>query len=413
MNGLMIRIYIFFILLLVNFQSIFSSPSYLIRVANINVLSDSTISFEVYIKSLDSSFELTSYQCALCVENEFPVYGFEYNQGTSEMNNIIPSVGLGFNKTDGETKLTFASMPGSETISTKEIRIGRFQIKTDIDVDRFIPIIEWRFDGKINSILTGSNFIDITDSSGFVIENPGQIRIVGVSATMTSDTTTSPEKTIDGKCSIDGDENSRWAAEPMPASLIYDLGSNKKIRETKFSFYDWDNGRIYHYSISTSADSILWDEIVSDDSSSSKEWTVNAINKNARFVKLTFLSNNSWAGLWEAQIYGQDASTDTNNISTNIEDTKTAPKKYTLSQNYPNPFNPSTKINFTLANPGKVILEVYNILGEKVTTLIDREMSEGSHEINFNAANLASGIYVYRLNVDNKFSGTKKMMLLR
>ncbi len=54
------------------------------------------------------------------------------------------------------------------------------------------------------------------------------------------------------------------------------------------------------------------------------------------------------------------------------------PSEYSLSQNYPNPFNPSTKINFTLAEAGKVSLEVYNILGEKVSTLVNEDILQGS-----------------------------------
>ncbi|MEJ2618023.1 MAG: T9SS type A sorting domain-containing protein, partial [Ignavibacteriaceae bacterium] len=62
---------------------------------------------------------------------------------------------------------------------------------------------------------------------------------------------------------------------------------------------------------------------------------------------------------------------------------------------------------------GKVDLEVYNILGEKVSTLVNQEMSTGIHEVNFKASNLASGIYIYRINVNNRFIDTKKMILMK
>ncbi len=85
---------------------------------------------------------------------------------------------------------------------------------------------------------------------------------------------------------------------------------------------------------------------------------------------------------------------------------------YKLSQNYPNPFNPSTKINFELKNSGYTTLKVYDMLGNEVATLVQNELATGSHSVNFNAANLASGTYVYQLNV-NGTRITNKMVLLK
>lgn len=86
--------------------------------------------------------------------------------------------------------------------------------------------------------------------------------------------------------------------------------------------------------------------------------------------------------------------------------------KYELSQNYPNPFNPSTTIKFSLAESGLVELEVYNTLGERVTQLINREMEKGNHTVEFNARNLPSGIYFYRLTAGN-FVEVKRMILIK
>ncbi|MDP4117473.1 MAG: T9SS type A sorting domain-containing protein, partial [Bacteroidota bacterium] len=88
------------------------------------------------------------------------------------------------------------------------------------------------------------------------------------------------------------------------------------------------------------------------------------------------------------------------------------PKTYELSNNYPNPFNPSTKIKFSLPESKIVNLSVYNVLGEKVATLINGQMEAGMHEVNFNAANLTSGVYIYKIEA-GKFTQTKKMMLIK
>lgn len=85
---------------------------------------------------------------------------------------------------------------------------------------------------------------------------------------------------------------------------------------------------------------------------------------------------------------------------------------YKLSQNYPNPFNPTTKINFELKESGFTSLKIYDMLGNEVATLVNNELTSGSYSINFNAANLASGTYVYQLNV-NSTRITNKMILLK
>ncbi len=90
----------------------------------------------------------------------------------------------------------------------------------------------------------------------------------------------------------------------------------------------------------------------------------------------------------------------------------TIPNNYSLAQNYPNPFNPSTTINFTIPSNSSVELSVYNILGQKVATLVNKELSAGSYEYNFDASQLSSGIYVYSIRANN-FNATRKMMLLK
>ncbi len=93
-------------------------------------------------------------------------------------------------------------------------------------------------------------------------------------------------------------------------------------------------------------------------------------------------------------------------------DQKIKKSSYSLSQNYPNPFNPSTNIKFSLQKSGIITLKVFDVLGREVKTLINGYKNAGEHQINFNAQNLASGIYYYQLIQDNNIQ-TKKMMLLK
>ncbi|MCS7210643.1 MAG: T9SS type A sorting domain-containing protein, partial [Chloroherpetonaceae bacterium] len=90
----------------------------------------------------------------------------------------------------------------------------------------------------------------------------------------------------------------------------------------------------------------------------------------------------------------------------------TLPREYSLSQNYPNPFNPTTTIEFSLRQDGRTVLEVFNVLGQRVAVLVDGELKAGTYRYVFNASGLSSGMYFYRLR-SSTFVATKKMLLLR
>ena len=97
-------------------------------------------------------------------------------------------------------------------------------------------------------------------------------------------------------------------------------------------------------------------------------------------------------------------------IPTSVETENTVVDNYYLEQNYPNPFNPSTIINYGLKKSDNVEITVYNVLGNKVATLVNGYKSAGMHSVDFNAANLASGIYFYKI-VTPGFIQTQKMIL--
>ncbi len=100
-------------------------------------------------------------------------------------------------------------------------------------------------------------------------------------------------------------------------------------------------------------------------------------------------------------------------ITTDVsEDQTSVITGYNLMQNYPNPFNPTTTITFAVPNQSKVKLNVYNIIGEKVAELVNREMSAGYHSISFDASSLGSGVYFYRLT-SGSYSETKKLVFLK
>jgi hypothetical protein len=99
-------------------------------------------------------------------------------------------------------------------------------------------------------------------------------------------------------------------------------------------------------------------------------------------------------------------------LEVSIDRESTMPGEFALYQNFPNPFNPTTNISFTLPLSENVQLSVYNVLGQRVATLVNGTMPAGTHTVNFNAANLASGVYIYSIRAGN-FVQNRTMMLVK
>ncbi|MBN2009749.1 T9SS type A sorting domain-containing protein [candidate division KSB1 bacterium] len=109
------------------------------------------------------------------------------------------------------------------------------------------------------------------------------------------------------------------------------------------------------------------------------------------------------AGFWYQNI---DFYTEIKSIDADL------PLKFHLDQNFPNPFNPSTMIQFTLPKNAHVVLKLYDLVGREVTTLVDEDREAGVHQVTFEAGELPSGIYLYRIQADGYVS-IRKLTLLK
>lgn len=140
-------------------------------------------------------------------------------------------------------------------------------------------------------------------------------------------------------------------------------------------------------------------------------WTTEAIP--ATITNLNFLifanERNGWACGANGMIVRYQPATTSSVGGGTISD---KPSAFKLMQNYPNPFNPTTTITYQLASFSDVKLEVFDVLGRKVATLVNERQTAGAHSVNFNAATFASGVYFYRLQAGS-FVETKKMILVK
>lgn len=139
--------------------------------------------------------------------------------------------------------------------------------------------------------------------------------------------------------------------------------------------------------------------------------TIDSVNQDSPIWRKVHLSDESGVGTFmPAFIEGAVKIV----VPTAVEDCleTSLPTSFGLAQNYPNPFNPSTVIEFSLPASSRAKLEVFNILGQKIETLVDRQMAAGTHRVEFNASRQPSGVYFYRLT-HAEGSHTRKMVLVK
>ena len=128
------------------------------------------------------------------------------------------------------------------------------------------------------------------------------------------------------------------------------------------------------------------------------------------FLSLLIPAANALAG-FDGPLF-DGSPTGERNAARSVQATGPVPREFDLSQNFPNPFNPTTVIRYALPVKSHVLLTVHNLLGQVVATVINQDQEAGFHEIRFDAANLSSGVYLYRLEA-GKFIETRKLTLVK
>ena len=437
---------------LINFTS-FAEVEYEMSIANSNLISENIYEFDVFIKASNENFILTSYQSSFGFNQNIINDGeitFSYLEGTSELLNV-PSTGIGINPTDGSFELTFASFPGEESIDSTFAKVGRFRLENSNSFGLLSPNINWNFEGAVSTILTGENFVDITNptyhKSEFIF-----LEAVTVTFYMTSiaDDIMYYNGSSNDNVSRFGESDDIYRgieqiyknltvpqdAEIISAILEVKANSSRTgtvvsdiytdLRDNPSSVMSYNDfiGSTYFSSQSYqySAPSFISGSFYQLDISNIIQSRINELNwTSGDNLGIVIKGNTNLSSDFREITRAENSLTDNKLIITYLgqpndieEDYEfNQPTNFELNQNYPNPFNPTTTISFSLPENSKVKLTVFNVLGEVVNEMVNQELNRGFHEFTFSGDNLASGIYVYKLDVENQFTDIKKMILVK
>ncbi len=297
-----------------------------------------------------------------------PVYnngisGTVMNSDTMGVESLILATRLGVKEDHHKKYTAFSDSLGNYSFTN--LYPGNY-ILLAIPAGDYIPTF-FRYDGTQN--------LHWKDADSIVVNSSGMVSDINFSV---SDRPDSGEDYVSGKVNDD-------SGNPVAGALVFAKDDNQQI----YSFGITNQEGMYKitglipgtYSISSSS--------------------YGYSDGNPASVSLDYSSN--YSGNASFTMTSEEVTVVNKNIELN---------SFKLNQNYPNPFNPSTTINFVVPYQTRVTLKVYNVLGSEVATLVNGEKPAGSYNVNFNAGNLASGVYFYQLKANN-FISTKKLMLIK
>jgi len=193
---------------------------------------------------------------------------------------------------------------------------------------------------------------------------------------------------------------------PTVPKLIYPVSSGDIPVDTTFYWYPSIAADHYDFILAKSFDFALT-SIVSDiQAITDTNFSITGLQNYTLYFWKVRAKNNYGVSAWSTVASFRTIAV------VGIEDQFVVPQEYSLEQNYPNPFNPTTKIRVRIAEAGLTSVKVYNLLGQEVAVLISEFKNPGTYDIEFNGSDLSSGIYLYRIRVNN-FSASKKMILMK
>jgi hypothetical protein len=202
-------------------------------------------------------------------------------------------------------------------------------------------------------------------------------------------------------------------------SILYDfISKDRTIWEIPSNNYLWGiqiTKREYNYYLDKNTEYKYYDWVKIDSSSNGIDTMWNAMidvypTRIAKGIGVTNYNYNDYPG--SGGLIGAVINGDTLGTITSLKEQKLNQNNYNIYQNYPNPFNPITNIEFSIPHKEYVEFNIYNSLGQKIISPINKILSSGNHTVKFDGNNLSSGIYFYQIKTKN-YSAVKKMLLLK
>ena len=267
------------------------------------------------------------------------------------------------------------------------------------DSDSTISVISTNLDSVINTITVRLNpsSLALTNDNHLLIGCPGSdtngvIYKVELTNFTKVDSFTIPTHGFGGNIYVNNETNKIYFTASFNDIIEFDLNS----KESKRVVQPLDATYIYGYNY---------------DMISNVHYLLDAKDFSANGNLLTYNSEGELLNTYETGVAPKRVVLDYSETTTDINDIALI-NNFNLDQNYPNPFNPTTNISFTIQGEGLVNISIYNVIGEKVSELLNEEKQKGSYNIEFDGKNLTSGIYFYSMKV-NGFTSTKKMILAK
>jgi hypothetical protein len=371
-KGFFNRISFFTILFFINLIITSSmNAQYKLAISNGRIVSDKSYDFDIFIKSSNNEFIISSYQCALTLNKTSVNNGqisFSYVNGSSELLSY-PENSIGTRTESGQIKLCFASNVNTNSISTTLTKLGTFRLQNTTTFNFDSLKVAWDFDGNIRTFITNSNFLDVTLPENFSnLDQP----------------------------------------LPTPVERI-DISIEMNNEKPLINWISFTELNVQKYEIERmNPDKSEWEYLGS----------VNASSTSSSVSKYNFLDktvSNSGQYKYRLKIIDLDGTFTYSGI-TEINVKKTV--DFHLYQNYPNPFNPTTTIKYTIPSASQIKLVVYNTLGQEIAVLINEMQNSGMYENSFEAINLPSGNYFYVLNAKSisdgqEFRDVRKMIVMK
>ncbi len=196
---------------------------------------------------------------------------------------------------------------------------------------------------------------------------------------------------------------------PLMTTLIYpeDVSLDKELNPT----FIWNSSELateYNFQLSEglniNLDDLMVDTLVADTTLKYEDLEVNKIY-SWRVLASNEFGQSDWTGIFKFKT-AADSVVSAEDIDISL------PQEYTLEQNYPNPFNPVTTITFGIPESGMTSLRIYNIIGQEIAVLVNEDLQAGIYNISFDASDMTSGLYLYRLQ-SKEFISIKKMLLIK